>query len=91
LEARLASADAAFLKESQSRLELGQQKYGALKFLSVDTLQEAKDEVADLANYARLTWIKLDLLQKELDKIAQSRGDRDSGNFVPMKEFLGGT
>jgi hypothetical protein len=68
-------------------MELGAEKYGPAKFLAVDTLQEAMDEVLDLANYARMTYIKLYLLQFSTDKLAEEQAPVKEG-FVPMKEFL---
>jgi hypothetical protein len=52
-----------------SRHAAGAEKYGPGKFMSVDTLQEAIDEVVDLANYARYTFIKLRLLQDSLAEL----------------------
>lgn len=51
-----------FDEECQHRHEMGREKYGPVKFLEVNAFQEAMDEVADLANYARYAWIKLALL-----------------------------
>lgn len=42
---------------------MGAEKYGPVNFMTVDSLQMAIEEVADLANYARYTFIKLRLLQ----------------------------
>lgn len=50
-----------------ARHRKGAEKYGPGKFLSVDTMQEALYELADLANYARYTFIKIRTLQ---DRIA---------------------
>lgn len=52
----------------QQRHIMGQEKYGPVKFLEVNSLEEAMAEVADLANYARYTWIKLALMAHLLDK-----------------------
>lgn len=51
-----------------SRHNMGAEKYGPGKFLNVDTMQEALYELADMANYARYTFIKVRALQ---DRIAQ--------------------
>jgi hypothetical protein len=48
------------------RHEMGAKKYGPGKFLTVDTIEEALQEIIDLANYARYTFIKLRLLQESL-------------------------
>jgi hypothetical protein len=47
---------------------MGAEKYGPVKFLEVDSLEMAMEEVIDLGNYARYTFIKLYLLQKALSK-----------------------
>jgi hypothetical protein len=86
-QALLAQADAEFVAKSAERMEAGAEKYGALKFLTVDTLDEAMDEVLDLSNYARMTYIKLYLLKAQLGKVTKEAGTDDKG-FVPMKEFL---
>jgi hypothetical protein len=45
------------------RHEMGAEKYGALKFVEKDTFQEMIEEIVDLANYARYTYIKLRMMQ----------------------------
>lgn len=68
----------------RTRHELGTEKYGPGKFLVVDTLQEALDEVADLANYARYTFVKLRLLQ---DAIAEMVADSPvSSGFIKASD-----
>lgn len=52
----------AFDQLCQDRHELGQEKYGPVRFFEINTLQEAMFEVADLANYARYAYIKLGLI-----------------------------
>jgi len=47
----------------EERHEEGARKYGPGKFLTVDTFQEALEEIVDLANYARYTYIKVRMLQ----------------------------
>jgi hypothetical protein len=51
----------------QDRHDKGAEKYGALKFMENNTLDEAMEEIVDLANYARYTFIKLYLLAEQLD------------------------
>lgn len=51
------------------RHEMGAEKYGPGKFLTADTLQEALEEIVDLANYARYTFIKIRALQDRLPEI----------------------
>lgn len=50
----------------QARHAMGAQKYGPVKFLEVDSLDEAAAEIIDLANYARYTFIKLRMLQAQI-------------------------
>jgi hypothetical protein len=61
-------ADAEFTELCGHRMELGRQKYGEGKFLTVDTLNEALFEIADLANYARFTFIRIRALQVKLEE-----------------------
>jgi len=49
------------------RMELGREKYGPGKFLTVDTLEEALFELADLANYAKMTFMRIRLLQAQIE------------------------
>jgi hypothetical protein len=49
------------------RMAYGKEKYGPGKFLVADTLQEAMFELMDLANYAKLTFIRIRLLQVLLE------------------------
>jgi hypothetical protein len=51
------------------RHELGEKKYGAGKFLTVDTLEEALFELSDLSNYAKYTFVRIRLLQAKLSEI----------------------
>jgi len=51
-----------FEEMCRARHEMGAKTYGPVKFLEVDSVEMAMEEVADLANYARYTWIKLALI-----------------------------
>lgn len=51
----------------QERHEMGDQEYGPVAFLGNDTLQMAMEEIVDLANYARYTFIKLELLRQKVE------------------------
>lgn len=62
--------DTAFMQMVRERHEAGAEKYGDFGFVGVDTIEMALEEVADLANYARYTWVKLWLLRKELEQAA---------------------
>lgn len=84
----LAKADASFVADSAERLKNGAEKYGPHKFLTVDTLKEAMDEVLDLSNYARMTYIKLFLLQWSLENKVDTEPKPDKDGFVSMKDFI---
>jgi hypothetical protein len=84
----LTTADRSFVTRSAERMQLGEEKYGPFKFLEADTLEEAMQEVLDLGNYARMTYIRLYLLQSHLAKLAAESPAVTEKGFVPMKEFL---
>jgi hypothetical protein len=56
------------------RHKKGAEKYGPGKFLVADTMEEALQELADLSNYARYTFIRVRLLQEKLiaDQVLES-------------------
>lgn len=58
------------------RMAYGKEKYGPGKFLMVDTMQEALYELMDLANYAKMTFIRVRLLQEQLEEMA-NLSDKD--------------
>lgn len=70
-------------QKTQERHNEGEKKYGPGTWLGIDTLQHAMDEVLDLGNYARFTYIKLRMLQDKLvefqsdGSIAQRRPEYD--------------
>lgn len=51
------------------RFDMGEEKYGAGKWLTVDTLEEALFELSDLANYAMFTFVRIRVLQAQLSEI----------------------
>jgi hypothetical protein len=77
-----------FDRVTQERHYEGAVKHGPVKFMTVDTLQEALDEVADLANYARYTYMKLRLLQEgialQMADLAQQQ--QVPQGFIPSSE-----
>lgn len=66
MQERINKFNTQFDEETYARFVAGEEKYGPGTWLKVDTLQHAIDEVLDLANYARFTYIKLRLLQEDL-------------------------
>jgi hypothetical protein len=69
LLAKLEAYSEEFDRRCEARHEMGSEKYGPGKFLMVDTLEEAMQEIIDLSNYARYTYIKLRALQDRLPEI----------------------
>jgi hypothetical protein len=63
-----------FDKMTVERHELGMEKYGPFKFLGANTVEEAMFELVDLSNYARYTFIKLALMNDQLDSELADRG-----------------
>jgi hypothetical protein len=49
------------------RYDAGAVKYGPGKFLTLDTMEEALNEMADLANYAMMSYVRVRLLQEALE------------------------
>jgi hypothetical protein len=71
-----------------ARHAMGAETYGPGKFLLVDTMEEALDEICDLANYARYTFIKMRLLQEQ---IQQAMADTpESTEFMSAADFMKG-
>jgi hypothetical protein len=88
IQEALADADDAFIRGSVARMELGEDKYGPLKFLEVDTVEEAMNEALDLANYARFIYIKLFLLQRATNRLATRDPRTDTQGFISFKEMF---
>jgi hypothetical protein len=76
-----------FDNQCEERHEMGGEKYGPGKFLTVDTMQEALYEIVDLANYARYTYIKLRMLQDALAAQALTDVSIDTTEFIKAKSF----
>lgn len=67
------------------RHEMGAEKYGPVNFLAVDTVEMALEELLDLANYARYTFVKLRLLQ---EYIASKVADEEAEEITLGKEAV---
>lgn len=78
-------ANSEFEIACRDRHEMGAEKYGEDTFLDKDTLQMAMDEMADMANYLRYSYIKLYLMRKG---IMDWSGD-EVGMALPGKELMG--
>lgn len=75
-----------FSEYCHQRHLVGAQDHGAIKFLEVDTIEEALAEIADLSNYARYTYIKLRLLQESLEPLVPSQPIPTTG-FIKSSTF----
>jgi hypothetical protein len=68
----------------EQRHKAGAEKYGPGKFLTVDTIEEALQELVDLANYTRYTFIKLRMLQEAI--LVQGEGVLDDQGFIKSSD-----
>lgn len=84
----IAQADEMFDIVCQSRHDMGREKYGKLTFVEKPTVEMAMEEVVDLANYARYTFIKLFLLQHQITEI-QEDAIKNASGFVSTWSLLG--
>jgi len=84
----LQEADEEFVARCQERLAIGQERYGEMAFLGVDTIEEAMQEVLDLSNYARFTYIKLYLLHRAATHHANRHPAADTQGFISLKELF---
>ncbi len=66
-----------FVAKMRQGIDVGQRKYGDAGLFGDSQLAMAKEEVRDLAVYAYLTWLKIDMLERKLVKKSQ------------LKEFTG--
>lgn len=67
----------------QKRHEMGEQKYGAGTWMNIDTLEMAIEEILDMANYIRFTYIKLRLIQEQFG------ADHSTASPQPGNEMMG--
>lgn len=74
-----------FFKMMQQRHAMGEEKYGPIKFMEVNTLEEAMEEIADLGNYAMYTFMKLYVLNQQLQKLLPEEGHEPLGSAAFMK------
>jgi hypothetical protein len=81
-----------FDQRCMERHEFGQEKYGAGTFLMVDTMAMALEEVVDLANYARYTYIRLRLLNDSIDRQVQAaKQPPEQTGFISNAKIHGGS
>lgn len=78
-------ASSLFFKMMQDRHIMGEEKYGPIRFMDVNTLHEAMEEVVDLGNYALYTFMKLYVLNLQLQKLLPPDGVDPLGAQAFMK------
>ena len=78
-------ASTLFFHMMEERHQMGQEKYGAIKFMEVNTLNEAMEEVVDLGNYAMYTFLKLYILNTQLQKLLPEEGHEPLGAAAFIK------
>jgi MoxR-like ATPase len=59
----------------QSRHEMGAEKYGHFSFLERDTIKDILEELADAANYLMYFYIKLRLIESNVDRVTPEMTD----------------
>lgn len=87
---------------ADQRHEMGAEQYGPVKFLTVDTIRMAAEELADLANYSRYLYMKLRIIEESLRErgidlsasLAEEAGRQNTvppgpTSFVPSSEVQG--
>jgi hypothetical protein len=87
----ITEASAVYDDAMAARHAMGNEKYGAVKFLSVNSIEEAMAEIVDLGNYARYTFIKLYLinraLREEILPVGEDVQMLGDNSFVPNGKF----
>ena len=81
-------AEELFEKMTHDRHRMGNEKYGRLTFLQMPTLEMALEELADLANYARYSFVKVALLRDQI-KAFQDKSITAQPGFHTVEEILG--
>lgn len=80
----------AFDKLTQERHEAGAKEYGVVTFLENDIIRMMAEELADTANYCRMQFIKLMLLQTHLEtKITDDLADKEGNIKLGVTSFKG--
>jgi hypothetical protein len=78
-----------FDKLCQERHEAGQEEYGAFTFLGNDVIRMMAEELADTANYCRMQFIKIMMLQNMLVEDLTDKPDKDGEIAFGINSFKG--
>lgn len=89
LALQIEQANVAYDEWCQQRHVEGGEKYGPVKFLEINSIEEAMAEVVDLGNYARYTFIRLYLMNHFLDQNVGREALGDN-KFVFNRDKMGG-
>jgi hypothetical protein len=76
------AAETLFEQMCEARHIKGERKYGALTFLDNPTLDMALEEIVDLANYARYTFIKVVILKFQIAQMQKQAAGGTDGFFT---------
>jgi hypothetical protein len=88
----VAEASKLFDEMCKDRHEYGQQKYSEFSYVEAPTLQMALEEIADLSNYARYTFIKVWLIRGAIERAQVSlmqKAGGSTGGFISTSDVLG--
>lgn len=78
-----------FDKLCAERHEAGAAEYGALTFLGNDVVRMMAEELADTANYCRMQFIKLMVLQDMLEAEFEGKADGEGNITIGVQSFKG--
>jgi hypothetical protein len=71
------------------RHEAGAAEYGVFTFLDNDVVRMMAEELADTANYCRMQFIKLMILQSMLEKETDKLKDSEGNITIGVESFRG--
>jgi hypothetical protein len=90
LENLIADAHHQLNREIRRKEEVGAETYGEFAFLQNPTLEMAMDEIVDLMNYLRYTYVKTYMLNKVLQQYNELTKPEDVTGFIPTSKLFGG-
>jgi predicted negative regulator of RcsB-dependent stress response len=74
----------AFDAMCQDKHDMGAKKYGPVKFMKVNSISEAMEELVDMSNYVRYTWIKFALLKAEAEEFEEALQQLKAAKNTPV-------
>lgn len=72
--ASIEQAEGMFDRMCAERMEKGRTDYGALAFLGNDVVRMLMEELVDIANYSRMQFVKLAILQGQFEDLLVEKG-----------------